>query len=129
MPSAPCAAGGRGHVARNEAVSLGRVRFDQRRRPSRQLESGGRIGPLGPDSFVPLFDEYTAGGKLLLCEKSCERDGSQFKTGRLLCGSCVKSDLRFEEVGRREAQGGRMLFSEASSKNGEAGRFGKALPQ
>lgn len=108
-------------------MSLGRVRLNQRGRPGRQLESGGRIGPLGPDSLVPLFDKYTAGGKLLLCKKSGGCDGSQFEAGRLLCGSCVESDLRIEEVGRREAQGGRMLFPEASGENGEGKYFGTAL--
>ena len=108
-------------------MSFGRVRLNQRRRAGRQLESDGRIRPLGPDSLVPLFDEYAAGGKLLLCKKSGGRDGSQFKTGRLLCGSCVEGDLRIEEAGRREAQGGRMLFSKASGENGEGGRFGKAF--
>lgn len=105
-------------------MSLGRVCLNQRRHPGRQLESDGRIRPLGPNSLVPLFDEYTAGGKLLLCKKSGGRDGSQFEAGRLLCGSCVESDLRIEEAGRREAQGGRVLFSKDS---GESGYFGKAL--
>ena len=123
-PSVPCAAGGRDRVARNEAVSLGRVCLNQCRRPGRRLESGSRIRPLGPDSLVPLFDEYTAGGKLLLCKKSGGHDGSQFEAERVLCGSCVESDLRIEEAGRREAQGGRMLFSKDS---GESGYFGKAL--
>ena len=108
-------------------MSFGRVRLNQRRRAGRQLESDGRIRPHGPDSRVPLFDEYAAGGKLLLCKKSGGCDGSQFEAGRLLCGSCVEGDLRIEEAGRRETQGGRMLFPKASGENGEGGHAGKAL--
>ena len=74
-------------------MSLGRVCLNQHRRPGRQLESGGRIRPLDSDSLVPLFDEYAAGEKLLLCEKSGGRDGRQFEAGRLLCGSCVEDEL------------------------------------
>ena len=102
VPSAPCAAGVRDRVARNEVVSLGRVCLNQHRRPARQLESDGRIRPLGPDSLVPLFDEYAAGRKLLLCEKSGGRNGSQFEAGRLLCGSCIEGHLQIESAGRRE---------------------------
>ena len=76
---------------------------------------------------MPLFDEYAAGEKLLLCEKSGGRDGGQLEAEWLLCGSRIEGDLRIEEVGRRETQGGRLLFSEASGENGAGGDAGKTL--